>query len=98
MSISAGRSRSVPGGGLKVLFELQQWLEREEGDGLLERVRPTLERFLAAGSNESLSRETREALIGVVALVRDLSRGITIKVILNVVDCMTLKQLFEVHL
>lgn len=81
MSISAGRSRSVPSGGLKVLFELQQWLEREEGDGLLERVRPTLERFLAAGSNESLSRETREALIGVVALVRDLSRGITIKVI-----------------
>jgi len=61
---------------LDTLVELKQWLKEEsQGNESLAKVCPTLEKFLAAGGNESLSTGTREALIRVVTLVRELCRG-----------------------
>ena len=75
-SVDPDKGRSPPTGHIDLLPELQQWVEMEcHGDTPLGRARPVMDKLLASGSDHTRSKGTREALVGVVSLIREAHAG-----------------------
>ena len=73
-SSSSERDRCPPSGHLEDQTLLKTWLESHQG--LRQSpARLVLEKLLAAGREESLSWETREGLMGVVSLLKEVIGG-----------------------
>ena len=70
------KGRSTPSGNLDALIELNEWVTQEcSGDTALGHARSTLDKLLTSGTDLALTRETRETLVGVVSLIREVHKG-----------------------